>query len=67
MAFWRFVLVTGAVAGPMLFSGFGCSRELPPPPQEVLKQAAETIPPVIEFGTPVSNDAGTSSKVVVKT
>jgi hypothetical protein len=51
----------------MLFCGFGCSRELPPPPKEVLKQAAETIPPVIEFGAPVSNDAGTSAKVAVKT
>ena len=31
MAFWRFVAYTGAVVGPMLFSGFGCSREVSAP------------------------------------
>ena len=67
MARWRLIAYTGAVLGPLLLSGIGCSGELPPPPPEVLKQAEATTPPVIDFGKPVSDDAAIPAKVAVKT
>ncbi|MGO8690246.1 MAG: hypothetical protein ACLQLG_11480 [Thermoguttaceae bacterium] len=67
MAFWRWVAYTGAVVGPMLCVGAGCSGKLPPPPPEVANQVEELGPPTVELGQPVNLDAGPVAKVAAKT